>query len=476
MWAARLTRIALGRALLEPSRPVSWPAALQHERAAVLEELYSYTGEELGVLGDVEGGLAAIAASRRWHDASVAAYASLHGGARAPLAWLRGQRDLSEADLLVMAGDLTGAIRTLASMRQAVETLYEPKRGLLGHGTCASRLGAAQHILAVSMRSRLADPIGERALMLAALASQERGYDFRKQAWNADLDWQTMRNLAGQCRLLMANLAFALGRDADGQRWIDDGIALTRSVEVPKGGSWGYHWRARWLMRRGEAPAALKQLAIAAEPYASALDPRNTLAANAQAAVKEDLAEARGLTGDRAAADSAFREALGIRQRLVTAAPSNGEFASNLVRTVTHFASFMTGSGRGENARAETARALQLLRRQADAPNAVATRFTEYAWLLLVAQPEDLRDAGTALTYARRALDLPRGSNPDALAVLAVAQHQTGDTDSALATALRVYAMVPEMRAGRDDATLRRDIRDNLRRHPLRPLPRPVWF
>lgn len=117
-----------------------------------------------------------------------------------------------------------------------------------------------------------------------------------------------------------------------------------------------------------------------------------------------------------------------------------------------------------------------LLEQQAEAPGAVGSRFTELAWLLLVAQPADLRDPAAALRHARRAVDLPRGQHPDALAVVAVAQFVTGGEDAAVATALRAYELVPKMRAGRSDATLRRDIRENLRRHPFRPLPRPVWF
>jgi tetratricopeptide (TPR) repeat protein len=146
------------------------------------------------------------------------------------------------------------------------------------------------------------------------------------------------------------------------------------------------------------------------------------------------------------------------------------------VYTATHLSARLIEAGRVEEARAATGRALRLLRQQADAPTAAASRFTEYAWLLLVAQPADLRDPATALTYARRALDLPRGTNPDALAVFALAQHQTGDAAGAVATARRIYDMVPELRADRDDAALLRDIRGNFTRHPLTPLARPVWF
>jgi hypothetical protein len=93
---------------------------------------------------------------------------------------------------------------------------------------------------------------------------------------------------------------------------------------------------------------------------------------------------------------------------------------------------------------------------------------------LLTVHPTDLRNASRARDYAQRAVTLPYGDNPEALAVLAVAQHLAGDTDQAISTALRAYDLVPAMRAGRDRPTLERDIRVNLARHPLLPLPRPL--
>jgi hypothetical protein len=94
----------------------------------------------------------------------------------------------------------------------------------------------------------------------------------------------------------------------------------------------------------------------------------------------------------------------------------------------------------------------------------------------LTAQPIDLRDPKLALSYATRAIDLPRGIHPDALAVLAIAQFQSGQVDASVSTAVRAYDLVPLMRAGRPDTALKRDIRENLRRHPLKPAARPLWF
>jgi tetratricopeptide (TPR) repeat protein len=206
------------------------------------------------------------------------------------------------------------------------------------------------------------------------------------------------------------------------------------------------------------------------------IQPDGALTRNRLAAVYEDEGEAHWLSGDRVSAEKAYRTALGMREKLVTTAPANGEFAGSLVSLIARFGGHLEDSGRVEDARAETRRVLQILRSQADSRNAAASRLTEYAWLLLIARPPDLRDATTALAYARRALDMPHGIHPDSLAVLAVAEQMTGDAEAAVATALRVYDLVPAMRAGRNAERLRLDVRENLSRHRLETLARPLWF
>ena len=453
-----------------------WPSDQRAERASVLAELHAFQAETLGVMGDVAQGLREMTEARRWQETYVREYALQHGAARAPLAWLKGQHDLSEADLLVMSGDIPAALTTLGAMREAIDTLYDPARQPLSWGTNGSRIGAALHILASSVRARFADPAAERALLAAALDHQQRAYEIRQRA--VRLTSKPTKGMTGFPLQLMGHAAFALGRVADGHRWIGEAIAIN-----PERGQFsfavsGHQWRARHFIAAGDAPAALRDLRIIRPAYERVVAsvPAAKLLVNGMAGVDEDEADALWLAGDRRAAATRYRAALATRRRLAVDGPTNGEFASNLVYSTTRFASQLVGANRIEDARAETRASLDLLRAQADAPEAAASRLTEYAWLLLVAQPQDLRDAATALDYARRALDRDRGRHPDSLAVLAVAQYQTGDVDAAVVTARRAYDFVPEMRAGRSEVTLRRDIRENLRRHPLRPLPRPVWF
>ncbi len=453
-----------------------WPAELRAERASVAAELHAFKAETLGVMGAVAQGLSEIAETRRWQETYAREYALQHGGARAPLAWLKGQHDLSEADLLVMSGDIPAALATLEEMRLAIDTLYAPTRQPLSWGTNGSRIGAALHILATSVRARLGDSVAERALLVASLDNQRRAYESRTRA--VALTPKPTGGMIGFPLQLMGHAAFALGRVADGHRWIAEAVAIS-----PKGGQFGFdvsgrQWRARHLIAAGDGRAALRDLQLIRPSYerAVASAPVARHLQNGMAGVDEDEGDALWLAGDRRGAEARYRGALALRRQLVVDGLTNGEFASSLVYSTTHFASRLMEAGRQTEARVEARASLDLLRVQADAPGADASRLTEYAWLLLVAQPADLRNPAIALDFARRALDRPRGMHPDSVGVVAVAQYLTGDVDGAITTALRAYELVPEMRAGRSEVTLRRDIRENLRRHPLKPLPRPVWF
>ncbi len=451
-----------------------WPTALQQERLRLLSELSRLSAETRSILGDTERALADVTASRGWLEASVREDATTPASRPALNPAMARRLLLTEADLLLMTGDTRETFRVLEVMRAHIAEHFTPPASYLPWGTYYARLGAARHVLAVSVAGRLADTVAARHLMRMALDDQRRGLDFRSR--QVEADHVTFPALPAQCLLFMGNLAFDLDREADGQRWIDEAIRMIVTRDGLDAGAWGYHWRGRLRLRQGRPRDALRAWEPLAPYFAriAAQDPG--VPANHWAAFLEDQGDAYWALEQHRTAEQAFRQALSIREALVAKGPTNGEFASNLVYGVTRFATHLTDAGRADEARRETTRVLTLLRRQADAPDAVATRLTEYAWLLLVAQPADLRDVPTALDYARRAIDLPRGNHTDAWAVLAVAQYLAGETEAAVASALRAYTLVPELRAGRDDATLARDIRSNLARHPLTPLARPLWF
>jgi tetratricopeptide (TPR) repeat protein len=333
-------------------------------------------------------------------------------------------------------------------------------------------------MLATTVRSRLADAVAERSLLVAALESQRQGYAFRKQAWDADRTSNPLRSLTGQCLLFMANIAFALDREADAQRWLAEGMSLTRTDQGQGHGpaDWGHHYRGRYLIRRGRYREALVDLRQARAGYERALagGADSRLGTMKVASSLDDIAEALWATGDRAGAEAMSRSAFDMRLDSLALVSTNAQYTGEFTDGLFRWTSRLERAGRADEARRDARRAMDALRRQADAPTAAASQLTEFAWLLLTARPADLRDPRAALAYATRALTRPNGTHVESLAVLAVAQQMTGDPDAAVSTALRAYQLVPEMRAGRDEASLRRDIRQNLARLELRPHPRPL--
>jgi tetratricopeptide (TPR) repeat protein len=84
----------------------------------------------------------------------------------------------------------------------------------------------------------------------------------------------------------------------------------------------------------------------------------------------------------------------------------------------------------------------------ADAADASAQVLNEAAWTLLTSQDESLHDPERALMFAQRACALAenegREPDPNHLDTLALAQHRSGDTDAAIATQKRAFALMPE--------------------------------
>ena len=451
--------------------PADWPAALRAERAESQTGLLSYQAKTLGVVGDVVAGIDAIREAQRWHRIYLQEFEALHPGKPAPSAWVPAELYLDEADLWLRAGNLAEDLRALEGMRNAIGRWDDPAHNPMGKGTYFSRRGHAQHVLAASMHSRLADAVAARALLEASLASQQQGHQHRKRTWDAEPDSYPARSLTAQCLLLMGNAAFEPVAHGGGPTLDRRGYP---AHHARLGCRLGTPVARAGMVAEGRGPAALPHLDAARE--LEARETREGFPSDRLAALYQDTGDAQWLAGNRAASEQAYRSALGMWERLTLARPTYGEHASNLVCAVTRFASQLVKAGRREDARVETRRVMQLLRGQTESPGAASSRLTEYAWLLLTAQPADLRDPGAALLHAQRAVDMPHGDHPDALGVLAVAQFLNGATEQAVATALRIYDLVPEMRAGRDAATLRRDILENLRRHPLQPPTQPLWF
>lgn len=91
----------------------------------------------------------------------------------------------------------------------------------------------------------------------------------------------------------------------------------------------------------------------------------------------------------------------------------------------------------------DTARVVSTLRRLAEAlPDDASAQF-EAAMMLMICEPETLRDDPAALRFAERAEALTQHKNPQFLRATALAYHRSGQSDKAVATVKAALALIP---------------------------------
>ena len=88
---------------------------------------------------------------------------------------------------------------------------------------------------------------------------------------------------------------------------------------------------------------------------------------------------------------------------------------------------------------------------QAEDPAASAQVLNGAAWNLLTNEHAELRDPARELPLARRAADRTGGADPAILDTLALAQHLTGDTPTAIETEKKALSLLPPDAPGRGD-------------------------
>jgi tetratricopeptide (TPR) repeat protein len=130
---------------------------------------------------------------------------------------------------------------------------------------------------------------------------------------------------------------------------------------------------------------------------------------------------------------------------------NNRWIRGQLVGTLQRTAAVALESGNGGAARSHAGRALDVLRRAADSPEATGAELNAYAWTLLTVPVAALQDPVRAVSIAERAVAASGGKEPNYLDTLAHAYHRTGERDRAIATAERVLELVPPGHPGRGE-------------------------
>jgi non-specific serine/threonine protein kinase/serine/threonine-protein kinase len=446
--------------------------AKAREVAAILEPL----GRLQTMTGDVPGGLES-------HRRLMAIQEALGRGRtlddRARDGILQAYQ--TAGDTWWFAGDWA---RALALFEKAVVAARQCDKSALAPGVVDGELGCAawrvglmsQYGADITME-RLGDSRGRESLLARAQEAHETGVQAKKALVAADPSNAFWRRLLAESHLNLALVYADRGQQAAARARFREALSLSATVGEP-------HAVARvhfdWLQspaRLGDGSPQLRDAEVGLRRLgeAPAADPQNDQVPYGVGLAHEILAEVHGRVRDTVAEERALRSALAAHERSLGMNATNPAYFLAHSRAATSLARRLVEDGRLDAAREVTQRARATLESRAQAGRGFPTVLAEVAWFLLTCEPRQLRDTGAALAYAEQAVAQREGDSPDALATLAVARFWNGDGAGAVEAALRVYSLLPTAAAGRDEATLRREIPVNLQR--LRPRPsRRLYF
>jgi tetratricopeptide (TPR) repeat protein len=143
--------------------------------------------------------------------------------------------------------------------------------------------------------------------------------------------------------------------------------------------------------------------------------------------------------GKYAEAEKLYRRALELDQRVLGANhPQTQIPLGNLMRV-------LRVQSKWEETRPYVADMIAQRKAAAEEPGASANQLNSYAWLLLTAFPQDLRDPEAALPVAQKAVELTEAQDPLILDTLALAYESTGDIDQALNTQKKALSLPGEI-------------------------------
>src|SRR5262249_28088222 len=128
---------------------------------------------------------------------------------------------------------------------------------------------------------------------------------------------------------------------------------------------------------------------------------------------------------------------------LVAADPSNARFRAELAYMLLRRVAVMLRAGQTAEAEQSAKAGLDLMRAQADRPEASAKDFNDYAWWLSTCQMPALRDPALALRYASRAVAASNNQNAGYLHTLSWAYFRSGNAAKAVEVAEQALATLP---------------------------------
>lgn len=199
----------------------------------------------------------------------------------------------------------------------------------------------------------------------------------------------------------------------------------------------------------GELAAAAASLRAAQQLFedAARADPANAQARQDVFNGLVRLGDLEQEMGNRAAALPFYQRAIELGEKALAADPANREME-------TEMASLLASAG-------QTARALELARNLAQRDGASAYDVGQYAYLLVTAEPQNLRNPALARDFAERAVAMTKGADPGYLNTLAKAHFLLGDQKRAVEITEKALALLPPGQP----SSLRRSLEEQLARY-----------
>jgi eukaryotic-like serine/threonine-protein kinase len=209
------------------------------------------------------------------------------------------------------------------------------------------------------------------------------------------------------------------------------------------------------------------QKTLAIERALVAADSKNVQARVGLAITLRNIGEALEGHGDSNGALALYRDVISILEALAAEQPGDIQWRSRLSEILVVTGTLAAKQGQLEDARHMTSRGLQLERALADRAEASPDEPKLYAMCLLDCEPADVRDPPLALKYARRALELAGGKDPELLDLVAKAYFRTGHNADAVEAEQNALALLAAAESGKAPSPTRRQFEANLARYQV---------
>ncbi len=212
------------------------------------------------------------------------------------------------------------------------------------------------------------------------------------------------------------------------------------------------------ILKRADESCEILEEKLAINERLLEMDPNNARRIQHLLIARGLLAMSHEQLGDLEIAEELHLMALDAARQLHEQEPERWVYQDHVASGLELLGLMMADQGREEEAAEFCVEALDLREEMAEASQASAQDLYLYASLLLLAEPERLRDPETALDYARRAVQLTGDTQPRILATLANAYYQSGSISQAVRTQRRALALMPV-----EDSVLRESMEQRLR-------------